>query len=487
MTKGKRIYTCSPQLQPQQQQPPQLQPQQQQPPQLQPQMQQQQAGVNPFTFSHAPQPAVALAPPQPQMAMVAAPSGSQPANQWQQSFVQQPAQNLGMPNAPGQYVAPIPPYAPGPQQGHAQGKSQDQHQVTPPASHQVQQQPSYGVAPTYQPNPGLQPQVMRAQQQQQGQQQGQRPPKPDTSLDDFFGDFSSNGARQTSESSRPTTVIQTGGVYETDNVSVLSKNTIDNRAKAKKLSPLDDPNFAPSPPRVNGIEAAKNLALHAPSSANALPDFEKVTHSGYALARISFRSIVIKKWKQIFWVTYGTSKILIFRSNADFEDWMANPYLTKNQRDFLVKLEVDFVQDAYKANVRGYQVTNIRCKNYQNKLLHQFKLERWMDYGPTIAAAFASQNEKDVFSLRVIISEMMKRCPQDRGLGTTNQSGNTARTYDSGNGYGNEAQNYNGTPGRHYISGTASAGAVSESGSVRSARTRGSYGGASTGPIERMR
>jgi len=282
-------------------------------------------------------------------------------------------------------------------------------------------------------------------------------------------------------------VIQTSGIGDNDNVSVLSKNTTDQRSKSKKSSPLDDPNFAPAPPPVPGLENAKSIALHVSPSAGALPDFDKVTHSGYALARISFRSILIKKWKQIFWVTYGASKILIFRSHADFEDWMVNPYLTKGQRDFLVKLEIDFIEDAYKVNVRGYQVTNIRCKAYQNKLLHQFKMERWMEYGPTIAAAFASQNEKDVQTLRIILSEMMKRCPQDRSLGNNNQNGNGTRPYNHANSYANDGQNYNESSGRHYISGSASVGAASESGSVRSTRTGRSYGGASTGPMERMR
>jgi len=171
-----------------------------------------------------------------------------------------------------------------------------------------------------------------------------------------------------------------------------------------------------------------------------------------------------------------------------------NPYLTRNQRDFLVKLEVDFVEDAYKVNVRGYQVTNIRCKNYQSQLLHQFKLERWMDYGPTIAAAFASPSENDVSTLRIIISEMMKRCPQDRQLNMDAQKAmnqpnavHHTRTYDSAPGYGNGAQNYDGGAGRNYISGSASTGAMSEAGSVRSSRSMRSYGVASTGPIDRMR
>jgi hypothetical protein len=60
---------------------------------------------------------------------------------------------------------------------------------------------------------------------------------------------------------------------------------------------------------------------------------------------------------------------LFFRSSADFEDWISNPYLSQGQRDFLVKLKVDLLEDVLKQNVRGYQVTNMRLKNYNNKML----------------------------------------------------------------------------------------------------------------------
>lgn len=34
-----------------------------------------------------------------------------------------------------------------------------------------------------------------------------------------------------------------------------------------------------------------------------------------------------------------------------------------------------------------------------------------MDYGPTIAAAFASPNEREVYNLRTVFTEIMKRAP----------------------------------------------------------------------------
>jgi len=433
------------------------------------QPQQQQAGVNPF-LNHR----------QPQMALTVAQPGSQ-TNQWsmqppqQHSSVQQPAQNIAMPFVGSQYVAPIPPYTPIPQQmspiGQGQGLGQNMGQGQMASSQQVA---------THRPNSSLQAQQTQHQHQPQRQRSQKQQRKP-TANDDFFGDFSTLNRRSSTlstETSRPTTEIQTSGNNENDSVSVLSKSTAENRSRTRRLTPFEDPNFAPAPPRAKGLENVKNIAVHAPPDSDPLPDVDKITHSGYSLARISFRSILIKKWKQVYWITYGTTKILVFRSNTDFEDWVSNPYLTKVQRDFLVKMEVDLVQDANTMNVKGYQVTNLRCKSYQSSMLHQFKLERWMDYGPTIAAAFASQQEQDVYNLRTIISEMMKMHPQQsQHMDNRALAIHHARTYDSvrhdesERGYNEEAD-----AGRHYISGSASAGALSDGASVKSARTVRSYG-----------
>ena len=77
----------------------------------------------------------------------------------------------------------------------------------------------------------------------------------------------------------------------------------------------------------------------------------------------------MKKWKQTFWVQYGPSSVLFFRNATDYEDWINNPYLNNSQRDFLVKLQIDFVGDLTKVNVRGYQVTHVRMKAYKGKML----------------------------------------------------------------------------------------------------------------------
>lgn len=164
---------------------------------------------------------------------------------------------------------------------------------------------------------------------------------------------------------------------------------------------------------------SQELAGVAPPGASPLPKAELVRKKGFVLSRISFRTIVMKKWKQSFWVQYGPHTMLWFRSRADFDDWLNNPYHNQAERNFLIKLAVNFVHDLYKPNVRGYQVTQCRTKGYGKKMVRQFKLERWMDYGPTIAAAFGSYNPKEVDDLREALVECMRNTPLNGGIRAT--------------------------------------------------------------------
>jgi hypothetical protein len=52
-------------------------------------------------------------------------------------------------------------------------------------------------------------------------------------------------------------------------------------------------------------------------------------------------------------------------------------------------------------------------------MVRQFKLERWMDYGPTIAAAFGSYDPKEVDALREAIVECMRNTPLEGGVRAT--------------------------------------------------------------------
>lgn len=403
---------------------------------------------------------------------------------------------------------------PAAQQGN-QWAVQQQGMQQPPAYQQPvspQQQmvaaPNQAPANGYMMSPDVQNPYMQQQQQQHQQQRMAPSPVPSQPVqthtapaavvqedDDFFGAFSNSVAE--ASPSRPPSVFEAN---EHDDVSYLSKSTGGGTERRRDApSPLDDPKFAPRPPAVHGLANAQALSQHAPNGASPLPDFDLVSHSGYVLARISFRTILIKKWKQTFWIMYGSSQVLFFRSSADFEDWVSNPYLSQGQRDFLVKLKIDFVQDLNKQSVRGYQVTTQRLKNYNNKMLHQFKLERWMDYGPTIAAAYASPNEREVKNLRTVFMELKKRSPQNsqnpHDQAQQQNRGNPYQAAPANTGYGNAPANMhfaNDGGGQQYnYSSSASTGrleyGVHGGASVRSHHSQQSYGVQSSGPVEMSR
>jgi hypothetical protein len=347
--------------------------------QQQPQQPQQQPPVNYNPFGggyNAPSPGVSpqMAQQQPpasayqqpgmtqtQLPMV--PAVQQP-NQW--SVPQQQQQ-------PPAYQQPV-----SPQQQQQQQQPPAYQQPSPPQqmipnSNQSLANGSYMTTPTdnlganLSPSPQQQP---YAQQQQMATSPYQQAPPTHSAPaavvqedDDFFGAFS-NTVQEVVSPNRPPSVFEAN---QNDDVSYLSKSTGGGTERGHSI--LDDPKFAPKPPAVHGLANAQALSQHAPPGASPLPDFELVMHSGYVLARISFRTILIKKWKQSFWIIYGDSQLMFFRSSADFEDWISNPYLSQAQRDFLVKLKIDFVGDMKKQGVRGYQVTPPRLKNYNNKML----------------------------------------------------------------------------------------------------------------------
>jgi len=180
-------------------------------------------------------------------------------------------------------------------------------------------------------------------------------------------------------------------------------------------SPLDDPTFAPPPdPPADESFATRDRNNHAGSNNHAnMPSFDMVKHSGNVMARISLKTIVTKKWKQIFWICYGDNKIIIFRSKSDFEEWALNPNLGDLDRNKLVKLSIDFPSAT--AGARGYRGTPLHEKDYGRKtgLMHTFKLEEWMYYGPVIIGAFASKNRTDAHTFLVVLRETMKRHKHD--------------------------------------------------------------------------
>jgi len=164
-----------------------------------------------------------------------------------------------------------------------------------------------------------------------------------------------------------------GHFFEGKTTSARRKNSKSRGSTSGKQRNTWDrnPDVAPPPPLTPGRRHAEYLADNSarPAVTSPIPKYELVHHSGYVLSRISFRTVLMRKWKQTFWIQYGPTQLLFFRSFSDYEDWLNNPYHTHKAREFLVKLRVDFVSDLKKSSVMGYQVTQVRRKPYGKNVM----------------------------------------------------------------------------------------------------------------------
>eukprot|EP00577_Skeletonema_sp_RCC1716_P007912 CAMPEP_0113371500 /NCGR_PEP_ID=MMETSP0013_2-20120614/44_1 /TAXON_ID=2843 ORGANISM="Skeletonema costatum, Strain 1716" /NCGR_SAMPLE_ID=MMETSP0013_2 /ASSEMBLY_ACC=CAM_ASM_000158 /LENGTH=583 /DNA_ID=CAMNT_0000253349 /DNA_START=56 /DNA_END=1807 /DNA_ORIENTATION=- /assembly_acc=CAM_ASM_000158 len=371
---------------PQQQQPVQhQQPVQQQPVQQQPQQQQQLVPAAPSAMSPW-----ALPPAAPAGQLVATNPFPPPQQQQQQQMMQMDPFAVQMPMM----------------------QPQQQQQLVP----QYQQQQL--LSPQYQ----IPQQPMVPPQQQQQQQQSTAQQRLQNEVQGFFNDQQPTPQNESTALLDQTDEEGLGLIDveldDDENNTSNNHNTHDDgefigkqphHHQERSPAPRDkNADIAPPPPITPARPHAEYLAKQTSRSTSSsgqsssisspLPKPNLVIHSGYVLSRISFRTVLLRKWKQTFWIQYGPTQLLFFRSFADYEDWLNNPYHTQRARDFLVKLRVDFVSDLKKTSVMGYQVTQIRRKPYGKNVMLHFKLERWMDYGPTIAAAFAAREEEMVHS-----------------------------------------------------------------------------------------
>ena len=123
--------------------------------------------------------------------------------------------------------------------------------------------------------------------------------------------------------------------------------------------------------------------------------------------------MLIKKWKAAFWITVGRSQILFFRTRQDFEECYTNPFLTREEREELVKFNVDFNDGDEKSKTLGYKVTHEQAKSYSREgIMYNFKLERWTSFGPHVVAAFGSKTDHELKTLHSIMSAMLSISPK---------------------------------------------------------------------------
>ncbi len=224
------------------------------------------------------------------------------------------------------------------------------------------------------------------------------------------------------------------------NSNLSSTGSMASSSAYSSRSVFGDKSFAPPPQFPKSLELIKAQYMNqVPREvASTLPEFHEIKHSGEVVARFSVKSMLIKKWRITFWITYGKNRMLFFRSKNDFDEWVSNPFLQKPDRDKLVKLSVDFKNDVFKPGMKmkGYQATPVKVKGYnrEGNLCH-FKLERWYSYGPSVLAAFGGKNEYEVQALHRIMLEMIFKA----GHGKHGTPGNDSDVSNSSY-YGSEAQ-----------------------------------------------
>jgi hypothetical protein len=106
-----------------------------------------------------------------------------------------------------------------------------------------------------------------------------------------------------------------------------------------------------------------------PHKISPLPSINLIHAIGPILTRTSLRSLVMKKWHPSYWMHYGPHTLLLFRSKEHLDDWRYNPYHGKKQREYLVKLRIDFYGEMVASERDGSGVLGHRClpvkrKNY---------------------------------------------------------------------------------------------------------------------------
>jgi len=245
---------------------------------------------------------------------------------------------------------------------------------------------------------------------------------PDTSCEDLLGLTSVHETN--SKSSHSGEEREAPSPPPSSPRSPRSHPSLTTYTKHYSESPLDKPTLAPPPihpaslpgggtsdPYMRSVKPHTNIQYRN-GQLSPLPTYSQITHSGHISGRCSTTSLILKKWKRVFWVTYNDeTELLVFRSKSDFDEWAMNPYMSVNQRNDLVKLRVCFKKGGRgNLGVKCIRVTQLHSKEYGKMgKMCQFKLEQWMHHGPVLVGAFASNSKPEAAAFQVILNAMIER------------------------------------------------------------------------------
>eukprot|EP00624_Nannochloropsis_granulata_P000758 evm.model.NODE_12998_length_13939_cov_25.947701.3 len=203
------------------------------------------------------------------------------------------------------------------------------------------------------------------QQQQQQQQEVGASPAADDGWDiDDFG---------ISWEAPEVAVAPTADAADADAAVPVQREQLERQEEEAVPAPESPPRnvSAPRGKKVSAIEAAI-MAEHK--------------MEGNVLARISVRTLIVKEWKETYWVIHH-GKVLLYRSK---EDYLYNPIGVMVKKDIPLR-----------CNLRCSEVTCKPYKGYGD--LYHFTLEEIFEYGPSLVAKFASSDVKGIRELRAVI------------------------------------------------------------------------------------
>lgn len=114
------------------------------------------------------------------------------------------------------------------------------------------------------------------------------------------------------------------------------------------------------------------------------------------------RTLLVKEWKPCFWVFHKPNELLVLRKREDYLDFNVNPYLTAEEKEFLVKKRV-----AISANVTAYPINQKDYGLFASSHTYNFKVEEQRDYGPAVLVKFGAPSMSMLEDLRAAINDQI--------------------------------------------------------------------------------
>jgi len=126
-------------------------------------------------------------------------------------------------------------------------------------------------------------------------------------------------------------------------------------------------NFNDNPYLASKVEKAVSADhFSSPVTTTAIfPNESTVISTGFILGRTSLMSIFNQKWRSLVWVRCTETKLLLFRSKDDYQAWATNTGIaTEEQRQGLVQMTIDFLEECSKPEIFGFYITQMKLKHY---------------------------------------------------------------------------------------------------------------------------